>query len=142
MTREEIITGLKFTVVNCLLDPDKLETFTEPISFADKITIDACKGAIDLLEQEPKWIPVTEDVPPKGTYLNDRESELDMLEVFAVAKEAIEQKTGHWITENMFDSDVAYRCSECNELFWLECGTPKDNKYNFCHNCGAKMVEP
>ena len=53
MTREEIITGLKFTVVNCLLDPDKLETITEPISFADKITIDACKGAIDLLEQEP-----------------------------------------------------------------------------------------
>lgn len=52
------------------------------------------------------------------------------------------QKTGHWITENMSDGDVDYRCSECNELFWLECGTPKDNKYNFCPKCGERLIEP
>ena len=50
-----------------------------------------------------------------------------------------EPKTGRWIEEDMFDGDVAYRCSECNELFWLESGTPKDNEYNFCPKCGAKM---
>lgn len=50
-----------------------------------------------------------------------------------------EQKTGHWIEEDMFDGDMAYRCSECNELFWLESGTPKDNEYNFCPKCGADM---
>lgn len=51
-------------------------------------------------------------------------------------------KTGHWIEEDMFDGDVAYRCSECNELFWIEDGTPKDNEYNFCPKCGKRLVEP
>lgn len=56
---------------------------------------------------------------------------------------ALEQeKTGHWIEEDMFDGDVAYRCSECNELFWIESGTPKDNGYNFCPKCGKRLVEP
>lgn len=49
---------------------------------------------------------------------------------------------GHWITENISYGDVAYRCSKCNELFWLECGTPKDNKYNFCPKCGERLIEP
>ena len=48
-------------------------------------------------------------------------------------------KKGHWIEEDMFDGDVAYRCSECNELFCIIEGTPKDNEYNFCPNCGARM---
>lgn len=51
-------------------------------------------------------------------------------------------KTGHWIEEDMFDGDVAYRCSECNELFWIESGTPKDNEFNFCPKCGKRWVEP
>ena len=34
------------------------------------------------------------------------------------------EKTGKWKMEDMFDGDVAYRCSECNELFWIESGTP------------------
>ena len=57
----------------------------------------------------------------------------------SVAIPSAEPKTGHWIEEDMFDGDVAYRCSECNELFWIESGTPKDNEYNFCPKCGAKM---
>ncbi len=49
------------------------------------------------------------------------------------------EKTGRWIEEDMFDGDVDYRCSACNELFWIESGTPKDNEYNFCPKCGAKL---
>lgn len=59
MTREEIIAGLKFTVEMFLFDPSTGETITEPRNDMDKTTIDACKGAIELLEQEPKtghWI--------------------------------------------------------------------------------------
>ena len=59
MTREEIISGLKFTVEMFLLDPITGETITEPRNDMDKTTIDACKGAIELLEQEPRkghWI--------------------------------------------------------------------------------------
>lgn len=53
-----------------------------------------------------------------------------------------EPKTGHWITEDVFDGNVAYRCSECDELFWLESGTPKDNEYNYCPKCGMRLIEP
>lgn len=53
MTVKEIIDGLKFTVDMFLFDPDTGETFAEPRNDMDKITIDACKGAIELLKQEP-----------------------------------------------------------------------------------------
>ena len=48
-------------------------------------------------------------------------------------------KTGKWIEEDVFDGELVYRCSKCGEPFWLESGTPKDNEYNFCPKCGAKM---
>lgn len=52
MTKEEIINGLKLTIGKCLFDPYTVELSTEQISFTEKLTIDACNGAIDLLEQE------------------------------------------------------------------------------------------
>ena len=58
MTLKEIIDGLKFTVDMFLFDPSTGETFTEPRNDMDKTTIDACKGAIELLEQT-RWIPIT-----------------------------------------------------------------------------------
>lgn len=53
MTVKEIIDGLKFTVDMFLFDPITGETYTEPRNDMDKNTIDACKGAIELLEQRP-----------------------------------------------------------------------------------------
>lgn len=53
MTREEIISGLKFTVEMFLFNPGTGEKYTEPRNDMDKTTIDACKGAIELLKQEP-----------------------------------------------------------------------------------------
>ena len=53
MTREEIISGLKFTVEMFLFDPSTGEEYTEPRNDMDKITIDSCRGAIKELEQEP-----------------------------------------------------------------------------------------
>ena len=53
MTTKEIVDGLKFTVEMFLFDPNTGETYTEPRNDMDKTTIDACKGAIELLEQEP-----------------------------------------------------------------------------------------
>lgn len=38
-----------------------------------------------------------------------------------------------------YDCDYAWECTNCKELFVLIDGTPKENKYNFCPNCGAKM---
>lgn len=52
MTRYEIIQGLQFTIEMFLYDPITGETINEPRNDMDKTTIDACKGAIELLKQE------------------------------------------------------------------------------------------
>lgn len=57
MTKEEIISGLEFTVEMFLLDPITGEKYTEPRNDMDKTTIDACRGAIELLKQEPTYYP-------------------------------------------------------------------------------------
>ena len=49
------------------------------------------------------------------------------------------RKIGHWEETEDYNSDVLYRCSECEEEFYLECGTPKDNEFNYCPKCGTKM---
>ena len=59
---------------------------------------------------------------------------MDILE-----KQMQEPKTGHWIEKEGFDGDTYYDCSECGESFCLIDGTPTDNLYNYCPNCGAKM---
>ena len=65
-------------------------------------------------------------------------------EALDMAIKALEQqpKTGHWIEKDDFDGDTHYDCSECGESFCLIDGTPTDNLYNYCPNCGAKMIEP
>lgn len=50
-----------------------------------------------------------------------------------------EQKTGRWIEQTDTQNDVYYVCSNCKEAFTLIEGTPTDNLYNYCPNCGAKM---
>ena len=46
---------------------------------------------------------------------------------------------GKWETIEGWDGDDVYRCSECGEEYVLIDGTPKENGYNFCPNCGADM---
>lgn len=51
--------------------------------------------------------------------------------------EALEQqKTGHWITTRTFMHDGEYYCDKC------KCDSPNNEKWDYCPNCGAKMVEP
>ena len=52
-----------------------------------------------------------------------------------------ELKTGHWIEKEDFNGDTYYDCSECGESFCLIDGTPTDNLYNYCPNCGCRMQE-
>ena len=49
------------------------------------------------------------------------------------------ERTGHWIEKEDFNGDTYYDCSECGESFCLMDGTPTDNLYNYCPNCGARM---
>ena len=58
MTREEIIRNLRYTMKKH--ENDKVDTFGTDISLM-------CKDILDYLEQEPKWIPVSdEDLPKEG----------------------------------------------------------------------------
>lgn len=52
---------------------------------------------------------------------------------------AIQPKRGRWETVEGWDGDELYRCSECGTVYTLIDGTPKDNEYFFCPNCGADM---
>lgn len=48
------------------------------------------------------------------------------------------KKKCRWIEVTDYDS---WQCSECKEYFCFTEGTPKDNGYYYCPNCGAKMRE-
>ena len=61
-SKKKIIDGLKFTVDMFLFDDKTGEMYPEPRNDLDKITVDACKGAIELLEHT-RWIPVSERLP-------------------------------------------------------------------------------
>ena len=47
---------------------------------------------------------------------------------------------GRWevSTDERFETDV-YTCSKCREDYVLVEGTPKENLWHYCPNCGAKM---
>ena len=49
------------------------------------------------------------------------------------------RETGEWIEQDDGWDGVYYECSCCKEAFTLIDGTPSDNLYNFCPNCGAVM---
>ena len=64
---------------------------------------------------------------------------LDMIRELPPAKP--ERKTGKWIEQDDGWDGIYYECSVCREPFTLIDGTPSDNLYNFCPNCGADMRE-
>lgn len=74
-------------------------------------------------------------------YLDNCESELDMLEVFAVAKEAIEQKqkTGHWMRmSNLSEQeDDRYKCSQCGNVIHHKNKLDLYTFNSWCGRCGS-----
>ena len=51
------------------------------------------------------------------------------------------ERVGEWIEVEDYNGDIHYQCSNCKEEFYLEYGTPKENEYHFCPNCGARMED-
>ena len=48
-----------------------------------------------------------------------------------------QDKVGTW--KQIDDDTNIWSCSECDEPFILMDGTPIENKYYYCPQCGAKM---
>lgn len=47
---------------------------------------------------------------------------------------------GRWESFEDVFMETCYECSECGLAFYLaDGGTPKENKYHYCPNCGARM---
>jgi DNA-directed RNA polymerase subunit RPC12/RpoP len=42
--------------------------------------------------------------------------------------------------EDDWNLETIYKCSSCKEEFVTIDGTPADNLWNYCPNCGAKMM--
>ena len=65
------------------------------------------------------------------------------LEALDLAIKALEERTtGHWIEdiyEDYTPNHDTWECSNCGEPYLLMEGTPENNKYNYCPNCGARM---
>lgn len=51
----------------------------------------------------------------------------------------VEVVHGYWKELEDYNLDTIYQCSVCQEEFVTLEGTPADNMYNYCPNCGAKM---
>ena len=49
------------------------------------------------------------------------------------------ERAGKWIEQDDGWDGVYYECSNCKEAFTLLEGTPSDNLYRYCPNCGAVM---
>ena len=50
------------------------------------------------------------------------------------------QPAAHGKWEVFHEPDTnAYECTACHDVFWLSDGTPFENNYYFCPNCGANM---
>lgn len=47
-----------------------------------------------------------------------------------------EPKTGHWITTRTFMHNGEYYCDKC------KCDSPNNEKWDYCPNCGCRMIEP
>lgn len=56
--------------------------------------------------------------------------------------DAVEVVHGVWdVIEDDYAMETIYRCSVCKEDFVTVDGTPEENLWNFCPNCGADMRE-
>lgn len=49
-------------------------------------------------------------------------------------------RRGKWICIGDIDEYI-FECSECHEIYCLNGGTPKEQQYNYCPNCGAKLCK-
>ena len=86
--------------------------------------------AIDALE---KWLD-------EWTHPNAQGAIMDCIQTLNGMPSAQPQRPkGKWIEQDDGWDGVYYECSVCKEPFTLIDGTPKDNLYNFCPNCGAEM---
>lgn len=129
MTREEILNGLENIAAGEGLYDDR-----KPLKRALILG-----EAIKAIEQEPNTWSLDD---AREDFMSDVYNTLDFLPTNNEANRIIDSfdrvtsnikkvpKTGHWIPRNSYL--LQYKCSVCER---------ESEKYKYCPNCGAKMVE-
>jgi len=135
MTLKEIVDGLQFTLDMFLFDPTTGETYPEPRNDMDKITIDACKGAIELLEKQPceDCISREQAVYVASGYCEPQNIADELRKLPSVTPQP---KRGKWIElKNTHGTTIALRCPICKK------SPMRGIRSDFCPSCGADMRE-
>lgn len=86
------------------------------------------QGAIDAIDRERK---------KKHLFNTAEDGLLEARGVINTLPSAEPRKKGKWIEQDAGGDGVFYECSVCKDAFTLMDGTPSDNNYNFCPNCGS-----
>ncbi len=93
-----------------------------------------------LIDADRLFENVYDNVP--APYEDSREAKEECLCAIegAPTVDAVLVVHGRWevSTDEWFETDV-YTCSKCRESYVLVEGTPKENLWHYCPNCGAKM---
>ena len=89
---------------------------------------------------------------PSGDAVS-RQAVLDMMQMRMGAKELYlavhgmpsvnpQEKTGHWIAQNIHNCHTDFKCSECGYIhnFMHLYGEPTAD-YTYCPNCGTRMIK-
>lgn len=88
-------------------------------------------------------IPYEEHYVPDGDIQWEYKKELCVLKptIDALSTvDAVEVVHAEWdVIEDDYHFDTIYKCSACKEEFVTIDGTPAENLWNYCPNCGAKM---
>lgn len=140
MTLKEIVDGLQFTLDMFLFDPTTGEIYPEPRNDMDKITIDACKGAIELLEKQP-----CEDCISRKQAINEINKKV--LCYTYEAREIIENlpsvqpqpKRGKWIKANGEENLALWTCDQCGCKIYSETECDRKKFHAWCGKCGCRM---
>lgn len=51
--------------------------------------------------------------------------------------DSADRPPGEWVEVEDYNGDIHYQCDQCGEEFILIDGTPEDNNYWHCPNCGS-----
>lgn len=71
---------------------------------------------------------------------NNKIEVCDVLTLVVPSADVAPVRHGRWESFEDVFMETCYECSECGLAFYLaDGGTPKENKYHYCPNCGARM---
>lgn len=119
----------------------KLKNPDDSLLTADSEACKEQKSKLDLIRRQDAIERVDE-------YINEYKYNQIKCSAMKEARAVLEQlpsapdsrQRGEWEPLTDYIGNEYFECSKCHDAFYVEFGTPEDNNYNFCPNCGARML--